>query len=73
MLQCKGARQRNVPHPTTDQRGMGFSKDSSQQGTSKTKSWSQEMRAQLTVLEMTKSHEDMERALGFGQKNGWRA
>lgn len=32
-----------------------------------------EMRARLTVLKMTKSHGNVERALGFGQKGGWRA
>ena len=73
-LQRKGARQRSAPHASTNQRGMGFSKGTdNSQGTSKTRSWGQEMRAQLTVVKMTKSHGNEERALGFGQKDGWRA
>lgn len=42
-------------------------------GTRKRRSWGQEMRAWLTVLDMTKSHGNMEKALGFGWSDGWRA
>lgn len=53
--------------------GKGFGGLYDHKGTRKRRSWGQEMRAWLTVLDMTKSHGNMEKALGFGWSDGWRA